>query len=42
MDIPETDGVVFIKNDSKIDLLDKFVNIKIIDIENYDLVGEVI
>ena len=42
MDIPETDGVVFIKNDSNIELLDKFVNIKIIDIENYDLVGEVI
>ena len=42
MDIPETDGVVFIKNNSNVDLLDKFVNIKIIDIENYDLVGEVI
>ncbi|MBQ6992325.1 MAG: 30S ribosomal protein S12 methylthiotransferase RimO [Clostridia bacterium] len=41
MDIPETDGVVFVKNETKDELLDKFVNIKIKDIENYDLVGEV-
>ncbi len=38
MDIPDEDGVIFIKNDKK-DLVGKFVKCKIIDIKNYDLIG---
>ena len=41
MDIPETDGVVIIKN-TKPKLLGKFIKCKINDVENYDLIGEII
>ena len=40
MDIPEMDGVVYIKNNGKDDLISKFINCKIIDIKDYDLIGE--
>ena len=40
MDIPEMDGVVYIKNNGKDDLINKFINCKIIDIKDYDLIGE--
>lgn len=40
MDIPETDGVVIIKKE-KPNLIGKFVNCKIIDIQNYDLIGKI-
>lgn len=40
MDIPEMDGVIYIKNDNKQDLINKFVNCKITDIKDYDLIGE--
>ena len=40
MDIPEMDGVIYIKNDNNQDLINKFVNCKIIDIKDYDLIGE--
>lgn len=42
-DVPEEDGIVYIKNSNKvkdIDILNHFVNIKITDVSNYDLVGE--
>ena len=44
MDVPDEDGVVFIKRDKrkKEDLRDKFVNIKVTDVLNYDLIGEII
>ncbi len=42
MDVPEMDGVVYIKNATDKDLLNKFVNCKIIDIKDYDLIGEII
>lgn len=42
MDVPEMDGVVYIKNTSNKDLLNKFVNCKITDIKDYDLIGEII
>ena len=34
-------GVVFIKNNSKEDLVGKFVNVKIINKSEYDLIGEI-
>ena len=40
MDIPEMDGVVYIKNNGNEDLINKFINCKIIDIKDYDLIGE--
>lgn len=40
MDIPDTDGVVFIRN-TKEALIGKFVNVKITDIKNYDLIGKI-
>ncbi len=40
MDIPEMDGVVYIKNNGNNDLINKFINCKIIDIKDYDLIGE--
>ncbi len=39
MDIPETDGVVFVKSNKK-DLIGKFINTKIIDSNEYDLIAE--
>ncbi len=44
-DIPMEDGIVYIKNTSKSDenqLINTFTKIKIIDIDNYDLIGEII
>ena len=41
MDIPEEDGVVFLKNTKK-NLENKFVKCKIIDVRSYDLIGEII
>ena len=44
MDVPDEDGVVFIKRDKrkKEDLRDKFVNIKVTDVLNYDLISKII
>ena len=41
MDIPETDGVIIIKN-TKEKILGEFIKCKVINIENYDLIGEII
>ncbi len=41
-DVPEEDGVVYVKNDGKFkeeDILNNFINCKITDVSNYDLVG---
>lgn len=41
-DVPEEDGLVYIKNDEKLnekDILDNFIECKIIDVSNYDLIG---
>ena len=40
MDVPEMDGVVYIKNNSDKDLINKFIKCKIVDIRDYDLIGE--
>ncbi|MCI8273756.1 MAG: 30S ribosomal protein S12 methylthiotransferase RimO [Clostridia bacterium] len=41
-DVPEIDGLVYIKNENKKKLLNKFVKIKVIDVNDYDLIGELI
>ena len=41
MDIPEEDGVIFIKN-TKDNLTGNFIKCKVSTVENYDLVGELI
>ena len=44
-DVPEEDGLVYIENDGSFDvneILNKFVNCKITDVTNYDLIGEII
>ncbi len=43
--VPDIDGLVYMKNANNLkekDLINKFVNCKIIDVNSYDLIGEVI
>lgn len=43
-DVPEEDGLVYIKKDKNLnenEILNSFVNCKIIDVSNYDLIGEI-
>ena len=41
-DVPDIDGLVYIKNDFQQDLLNKFVYIEVTDVRNYDIIGKVI
>ena len=41
-DVPDIDGVIYIKGKIKKSLIGKFVNVKIIDVREYDLIGEII
>ena len=43
-DVPDEDGLVYIENNENLnenEILDNFVNCKIIDVSNYDLIGEI-
>ena len=40
-DVPDIDGVVYVKNSDAINLVDKFVKVHITDIKDYDLIGEI-
>ncbi len=40
-DVPEIDGVVYVKNTSEKNLLHKYINAKIIGVNDYDLIAEV-
>ena len=40
MDVPEEDGVVFIKKEKELKL-GTFEKCKIIDVKDYDLIGEI-
>ncbi len=43
--VPDIDGLVYLKNEDGLnekDLINKFVNCKIIDVNSYDLIGEII
>lgn len=43
MDVPDMDGVVFIRNENKDkSKIGKFLNCKIIDVKDYDLMGELL
>ncbi len=42
MDVPEMDGVIYIKNSNNKKLLNKFIKCKIIDVKDYDLIGEIV
>ena len=41
-DVPDIDGIIYIKNDQKEQLVDKFVKVQITDVRDYDLIGEII
>ena len=43
--VPDIDGLIYIKNDDKLkdkELINKFVNCKVINVNSYDLIGEII
>ena len=43
-DVPEEDGLVYIKNNENLneeEILNNFVDCKIVDVSNYDLIGEI-
>lgn len=40
MDVPDEDGVVYVKNTDDLDLIGKFVDVKITDYKDYDLIGQ--
>ena len=41
-DVPEEDGIIYIKNNNQENILNTFKNAKIIDVKDYDLIGEII
>lgn len=40
MDVPEEDGVIFIKNNKEIPI-GSFINCKVIEVKDYDLIAEI-
>ena len=40
-DVPEIDGVVYIKNENQDKKLNQFVNVIIENVEDYDLIGKI-
>ena len=41
MDVPEMDGVIYIKNNKEQNLINSFIKCKITDIKGYDMIGEI-
>ena len=41
-DVPEIDGIIYIKNEENENLINRFVKAKVIDVGEYDLIGELI
>ena len=41
-DVPDIDGLIYIKNENTEQLVDKFVKVKVIDVRDYDLIGKLI
>ena len=41
-DVPDIDGIVYVKNLDKTSLINKFVRVHITDVKNYDLIGKII
>ncbi len=42
MDVPDMDGVIFVKNDGDNDLIGNFIKCKVEDVKEYDLIGKVV
>lgn len=42
MDVPSEDGVIYMENNSNTNLIGEFVNVKITDYKEYDLIGKII
>ena len=43
-DVPEEDGLVYIKNNENLnesEILNNFIDCKIVDVSNYDLIGDI-
>ena len=40
-DVPEEDGIIYIKNNHLENMLNTFTNAKIVDVKDYDLIGEI-
>ena len=41
-DVPDIDGIIYIKNNNKQKIIEQFVKAKIVDVKDYDLIGELI
>lgn len=41
-DVPEIDGLVYIKNDGQENILNTFVKCEVIDVKNYDLIAKIV
>ena len=41
-DVPDIDGIVYVKNSDTINFVDKFVKVNITDVKDYDLIGEIV
>ena len=41
-DVPDIDGIIYVKNKEKVNLINKFIKVHIIDVKDYDLIGEII
>ena len=41
-DVPDIDGIVYIKNTQDVNLINKFVKVQITDVRDYDIIGQLI
>ena len=42
MDVPDTDGVIFIKKEQRENLIGQYISAKVTDVRDYDLIGEIV
>lgn len=41
-DVPDIDGIIYVKNQDKKNLVNQFIKVHIVDVKDYDLIGEII
>ena len=41
-DVPDIDGIIYVKNQDKRNLVNQFIKVHIIEVKDYDLIGEII
>lgn len=41
-DVPDIDGIIYVKNQAKRNLVNQFIKVHIIEVKDYDLIGEII